>query len=98
MQGCTEEYRRMLGVGVQVELAGLRCTQFSLHINRSLITSATSKIAYNGAPAKAYEVFVNALNTKYLSEGYIIPELENQNPAGQLTPVAVIAGTLANDS
>ena len=35
-------------------------------------------------PEKAYEVFVTALKAHYLERGLVIPELEDQNPAGQL--------------
>lgn len=34
-------------------------------------------------PEKAYEVFVTALKAHYLERGLVIPELEDQNPAGQ---------------
>ena len=40
------------------------------------------KIAYHGLPDKAYEVFVTALKTRCLEQGFIIPEVEDHNPAG----------------
>lgn len=40
------------------------------------------KVAYHGVPERAYEVFVNALKARYLEMGFIIPELEDHNPAG----------------
>ena len=39
-------------------------------------------MAYHGAPAKAYEVFITALKAHYLEKGLALPELEEQNPAG----------------
>ena len=39
-------------------------------------------MAYHGAPAKAYEVFITALKAHYLEKGLVLPELEEQNPAG----------------
>ena len=47
-------------------------------------------MAYHGIPEKAYEVFVNALKTRYLEQGLIIPELEDHNPAGTVTVGTVI--------
>ena len=41
------------------------------------------QVAYHGVPEKAYEVFVTALKTHCLKKGLVIPELEDQNPAGQ---------------
>jgi hypothetical protein len=38
-------------------------------------------VAYHGVPDKAYEVFVNALRSRYLQQRLIIPDLEDRNPA-----------------
>ena len=41
------------------------------------------QVAYHDVPDKAYESFVNALTTKYLEKGLIIPSLVDvHNPAG----------------
>ena len=40
------------------------------------------QVAYHGTPKKAYEVFVNALQSNLLSQGVPIPQLEDRNPAG----------------
>ena len=40
------------------------------------------QVAYHGVPDKAYEVFVNALRSRYLQQRLIIPDLEDRNPAG----------------
>lgn len=40
------------------------------------------QVAYHGVPERAYEVFVTALKAHYLEKGLVIPELEDQNPAG----------------
>ena len=47
-----------------------------------LVLLTDGKVAYHGVPEKAYEVFVNALHTRYLEQGLVIPELEDHNPAG----------------
>jgi hypothetical protein len=39
------------------------------------------KVAYHGVPEKAYEVFVNALQSTFLSQGVDIPPVEDHNPA-----------------
>ena len=43
---------------------------------------AIPQVAYHGVPEKAYEVFVNALQSTFLSQGVDIPPLEDHNPAG----------------
>ena len=40
------------------------------------------KVAYHGVPEKAYEVFVDALQSAFLRQGGNIPALEDHNPAG----------------
>ena len=40
------------------------------------------QIAYHGAPERAYEVFVQALKSRYKEKGFVIPQLEDHNPAG----------------
>ena len=45
------------------------------------------QVAYHGVPEKAYEVFVTALKAHYLERGLVIPELEDQNPAGQYSKI-----------
>ena len=42
----------------------------------------STQVAYHGVPEKAYEVFVNALQSTFLSQGVDIPPLEDHNPAG----------------
>lgn len=51
------------------------------HLFHKLILLTEGKIAYHGVPDKAYEVFVTALKTRCLEQGYIIPEVEDHNPA-----------------
>ena len=52
------------------------------------------QVAYHGVPEKAYEVFVNALQTRYLELGLIIPELEDRNPAGNHGNYAITNATI----
>ena len=41
------------------------------------------QVAYHDVPDRAYETFVNAVASKYLDHGRVIPTLlENHNPAG----------------
>ena len=40
------------------------------------------QVAYQGVPEKAYEVFVRALHSSCLRQGFDIPQLEDHNPAG----------------
>ena len=40
------------------------------------------QIAYHGSPELAYEHFVQALKSRYKEKGYVIPQLEDHNPAG----------------
>ena len=42
----------------------------------------SNQVAYQGVPEKAYEVFVNALQSTFLSQGIDIPSLDDHNPAG----------------
>ena len=43
------------------------------------------QVAYCDVPDKAYEVFLNAVTTKYLDQGLVIPSLvEAHNPAGDI--------------
>ena len=42
------------------------------------------QVAYQGVPEKAYEVFVHAVHSSCLRQGFDIPPLEDQNPAGML--------------
>ena len=52
------------------------CSAFS----STLILS--TQVTYHGVPEKAYEVFVNALQSTFISQGVDIPPLEDHNPAG----------------
>lgn len=46
--------------------------------------SCLQQVSYSDCPEKAYEVFVNALASKYLDHGRVIPTLfETHNPAGE---------------
>ena len=54
---------------------------FLRHEKQTLPDHAT-QVAYHGVPDKAYEVFVNALRSRYLQQRLIIPDLEDRNPAG----------------
>ena len=47
------------------------------------------KVAYHGVPDKAYEVFVYALHSHYLSQNFVIPGLEDHNPAGKYKHMSV---------
>ena len=47
------------------------------------------QVSYHGVPDRAYEVFVNALTSRYLEQGLIIPSLEDHNPAGQSVSLSV---------
>ena len=47
-----------------------------------LILLSDGKIAYHGVPRKAYGVFVEALMSKFLGQGLLIPKIEEHNPAG----------------
>ena len=49
-----------------------------------LILLSDGKIAYSGVPQKAYGFFVEAVMSKFFDHGMLLPELENQNPAGAL--------------
>ena len=40
------------------------------------------KVAYHGVPEKAYEIFVNALQSSDLRKRLDIPDLGDHNPAG----------------
>ena len=46
------------------------------------ILSFSLQVAYHGTPFKAYEVFITALKAQYLEKGLVLPQLEDQNPAG----------------
>ena len=46
------------------------------------IADLPTKVAYHGVPEKAYEVFVDALQSAFLRQGVDIPPLEDHNPAG----------------
>ena len=48
------------------------------------------QVAYHGVPEKAYEVFVNALQSTCLSQGVDIPPLEDHNPAGMYITCASV--------
>ena len=48
-----------------------------------------SQVAYQGVPEKAYEVFVKALHSSCLRQGFDIPPLEDHNPAGMFVCVAI---------
>ena len=50
-------------------------------------TAVIIQVAYHGTPLKAYEVFITALQAQYLEKGLILPQLEDQNPAGKLVSV-----------
>ena len=52
--------------------------------------SVSIQVAYHGVPDKAYEVFVNALRSRYLQQRLIIPDLEDRNPAGQYIYIYII--------
>ena len=54
---------------------------YVLYSTQYLISPHT-QVAYHGAPEKAYEVFVNALQRTFLSQELSIPPLEDHNPAG----------------
>ena len=41
-----------------------------------------SQVAYHGVPEKAYEVFVDALQSAFLNHGVKIAPMEDHNPAG----------------
>jgi len=41
-------------------------------------------VAYYGSPFKAYEVFITALKAQWFEKGLVLPQLEDQNPAGTL--------------
>ena len=47
---------------------------------------AVRQVAYHGVPEKAYEVFVDALHSAFLSQGVKIPPVEDHNPAGSSQP------------
>lgn len=51
-------------------------------------------MAYHGVPDKAYEVFVNALQSTFLSQGIDIPPLEDHNPAGVSTLLCTSTNTV----
>ena len=51
----------------------------------------TVQVAYHGTPVKAYEVFITALKAQYLEKGLVLPELEDQNPAGIISFVCICA-------
>jgi len=40
------------------------------------------QVAYHGSPFKAYEVFITALKAQLFEKGLVLPQLEDQNPAG----------------
>lgn len=49
------------------------------------ISFCIQQVSYNDRPEKAYEVFVNALASRYLDHGLVIPTLlDVHNPAGKL--------------
>ena len=48
------------------------------------------QVAYHGVPEKAYEVFVNALQSTFLSQGVDIPPVEDHNPAGMYITCASV--------
>ena len=47
-----------------------------------LYTYLLLQVAFHGSPFKAYEVFITALKVQYLEKGLVVPQLEDQNPAG----------------
>eukprot|EP00731_Ephydatia_muelleri_P033340 Em0028g15a len=51
------------------------------HLFNYLLLLTDGKIAYHGAPERAYEVFVQALKSRYKEKGFVIPQLEDHNPA-----------------
>ena len=48
----------------------------------TFIADLLTKVAYHGVPEKAYEVFVDALQSAFLRQGVDVPPLEDHNPAG----------------
>jgi hypothetical protein len=51
------------------------------HMFHRIVVLTDGKVAYHGVPEKAYEVFVDALQSAFLSQGVKIPLLEDHNPA-----------------
>ena len=49
-----------------------------------------AQIAYHGVPKNAYVVFVDALQSHYLTKGLVVP-LEDQNPAGMKPILSTIS-------
>ena len=47
-----------------------------------LISLSDGNVAYHGVPQKAYNFFVEALMSEFLKQGLILPQLEEQNRAG----------------
>ena len=47
-----------------------------------LILLSDGNVAYHGVPQKAYSFFVEALMSEFLKRGFILPQLEEHNPAG----------------
>lgn len=43
------------------------------------------QVSYHDVPAKAYETFVFALTSRFLKQNRVIPLLNDQNPAGQIS-------------
>ena len=51
-----------------------------------LILLSDGKAAYHGVPKNAYAFFVEALMSSFLRKNLILPQIEEQNPAGQSVP------------
>ncbi|CAI8009436.1 ABC transporter G family member 8 [Geodia barretti] len=51
------------------------------HMFHRIVVLTDGKVAYHGVPENAYEVFVDALQSAFLSQGVKIPLLEDHNPA-----------------
>ena len=59
-------------------------------VNIFITTIIVAQIAYHGAPERAYEVFVQALRTSYNTKGFVLPQLEDHNPAGNKVNFATL--------
>ena len=47
-----------------------------------LVLLSDGKVAYHGVPKNAYAFFVEALMSSFLRKNLILPQIEEQNPAG----------------